>query len=156
MPTELRNFLALSYDELEDLNLKAKEQRKNRVAPHKIQEDRIKYLTDEKGIKAVTVLFSDLEGRLHMLDYDKKFIIKSWDNLTFDGSSIRGFSAQRESDLRLGIDWRAFYWVPGDFFRAGQVIGFGEVTEKGGAVSPADIRSVLKSFALEQHEKNGY
>ena len=74
MSTELRNFLALSYDELEQLNLKAKEQRKNRVAAHKIQEDRLKYLTDEKRIKAVTVLFSDLEGRLHMLDYDKKFL----------------------------------------------------------------------------------
>ena len=105
MSTELRNFLALSYDELEELNLKAKEQRKNRVAAHKIQEDRLKYLTDEKRIKAVTVLFSDLEGRLHMLDYDKKFLLKSFDNLTFDGSSIRGFTAQRESDLRLGIDW---------------------------------------------------
>ena len=90
------------------LNLKAKEQRKNRVAPHKIQEDRLKYLTDEKRIKAVTVLFSDLEGRLHMLDYDKKFLIKSWDNLTFDGSSIRGFTAQRESDLRLGSTGRHF------------------------------------------------
>lgn len=90
MSNELRSFLALSYDELEQLNLKAKEQRLNRVAPHKIQEERIKYLTDEKRIKAVTVLFSDLEGRLHMLDYDKKFLIKNWDNLTFDGSSIRG------------------------------------------------------------------
>jgi glutamine synthetase len=60
MATELRNFLAIPYDELEELNLKAKEQRKNRVAPHKIQEERIKYLADEKRIKAVTVLFSDL------------------------------------------------------------------------------------------------
>src|SRR5450432_4481244 len=80
MPNELRNFLALSYDELEDLNLGAKEQRMKRVAPDKIQEARIKYLTDEKRIKAVTVLFSDLEGRLHMLDYDKKFLITNWDN----------------------------------------------------------------------------
>lgn len=108
MSTELRNFLSLSYPELEELNLKAKEQRMKRVAPDKIQEERLKYLTDQKGIKAVTVLFSDLEGRLHMLDYDKKFIVKSYDNLTFDGSSIRGFTAQRESDLRLGIDWGRF------------------------------------------------
>jgi len=45
MSTEngLRNFLALPYDELEQLNLKAKEQRKNRVAVHKIQEERLKY-----------------------------------------------------------------------------------------------------------------
>ena len=79
MSTELRSFLALSYDELEDLNLRSKEQRKNRVPLHKVQEERLKYLTDEKRIKAVTVLFSDLEGRLHMLDYDKKFLLKSWE-----------------------------------------------------------------------------
>src|SRR6202050_450399 len=156
MSNDLRSFLTLSYEELEDLNLKAKEQRKNRVAQDHIREERLRYLTDEKRIKAVTVLFSDLEGRLHMLDYDKKFIIKSWDNLTFDGSSIRGFSAQRESDLRLGIDWSAFYLVPADFFGAGKVMVFGEVIDKSGAVYPADIRSVLKAFAREQHEKNGY
>jgi len=38
------------------LNLKAKEQRQKRVAAHKIQGERIKYLDDEKRIKAVTVL----------------------------------------------------------------------------------------------------
>src|SRR3979409_635645 len=132
MPNELRNFLALSYDELEELNLKAKEQRRSRVATHKVQEERLKYLTDEKRIKAVNVLFSDLEGRLHMLDYDKKFLIKSWDNLTFDGSSIRGFTAQRESDLRLGMDWSAFYWAPADYFGTGKVMVFGEVIDKNG------------------------
>jgi glutamine synthetase len=156
MSTELRNFLALSYDELEQMNLKAKEQRHSRVATHKIQEDRIKYLTDEKRIKAVTVLFSDLEGRLHMLDYDKKFLIKSWDNLTFDGSSIRGFTAQRESDLRLGIDWGAFYWAPADVFGAGKVLVFGEVIDKDGEPYRADIRAMLKLMATELHEKEGY
>ena len=156
MSTELRNFLSLSYDELEDLNLKAKEQRLKRVAPGKVQEERLKYLTDEKRIKAVTVMFSDLEGRLHMLDYDKKFLLKSYDNLTFDGSSIRGFTAQRESDLRLGIDWGAFYWGPADVFGPGKVLVFGEVIDKDGEPYRADIRSVLKLFANEQHKKNGY
>ena len=156
MPNELRNFLALTYDELEDLNLEAKEQRRNRVATDKIQEKRLKYLSDEKRIKAVTVLFSDLEGRLHMLDYDKKFLLKSYDNLTFDGSSIRGFTAQRESDLRLGIDWGAFYWGPADVFGPGKVLVFGEVIDKDGEPYRADIRSVLKLFATEQHKKHGY
>src|ERR1700758_5306987 len=156
MSNELRDFLALSYSELEELNLKAKEQRKNRVALHKIQEERLKYLTDEKRIKAVTVLFSDLEGRLHMLDYDKKFLIKSWDNLTFDGSSIRGFTAQRESDLRLGIDWAAFYWAPADFFGGGKVLVFGEVIDKNGTPYAADIRGILKLYASEQNKSNGY
>ena len=156
MSNELRNFLALPYDELETLNLQAKEQRFKRVATHKIQEERLKYLTDEKRIKAVTVLFSDVEGRLHMLDYDKKFLIKSWDNLTFDGSSIRGFTAQRESDLRLYLDWAAFYWGPADVFGPGKILVFGDVIDKGGTPYAADIRGILKGFAEEQFEENGY
>ena len=95
------------------------------------------------------MLFSDLEGRLHMLDYDKKFLLKSWDNLTFDGSSIRGFTAQRESDLRLGIDWGSFYWAPADVFGSGKVLVFGEVIDKGGTSYSGDIRGVLKSYADE-------
>jgi glutamine synthetase len=156
MPTELRKFLELPYDDLEQLNLKAKEQRRNRVAAHKIQEDRLKYLTDEKRLKAVTVLFSDLEGRLHMLDYDKKFLLKSWDNLTFDGSSIRGFTAQRESDLRLAMDWSAFYWGPSDVFGGGKVLVFGEVIDKDGSPYRADIRGVLKGYAQQLFKKEGY
>jgi glutamine synthetase len=101
-------------------------------------------------------MFSDLEGRLHMLDYDKKFLLGSWDNLTFDGSSIRGFTAQRESDLRLGIDWSAFYWAPADYFGAGKVLVFGEVIDKDGSPYAADLRGVLKAFANTQHKKNGY
>jgi glutamine synthetase len=156
MSTELRNFLALPYDELEELNLKAKKQRLDRVAPHKVQEERVKYLADEKRIKAVTVLFSDLEGRLHMLDYDKKFLIKSWDNLTFDGSSIRGFTAQRESDLRLAMDWGAFYWAPADVFGSGKILVFGQVIDKDGTPYSADIRGLLKGYADDLHEKKGY
>jgi glutamine synthetase len=153
---ELRNFLAIPYDELEELNLSAKKQRKDRVAIETVRDARLKYLTDEKRIKAVTVLFSDLEGRLHMLDYDKKFLLKSYDNLTFDGSSIRGFTAQRESDLRLGIDWPAFYWAPADVFGPGKVLVFGEVTDKDGSPYSGDMRGVLKRFAGDLHAKQGY
>jgi glutamine synthetase len=155
MSTELRNFLSLSYGELEELNLKAKDQRRKRVDPGKIQEERLKYLTDQKGVKAVTVLFSDLEGRLHMLDYDKKFLTKSYDNLTFDGS-IRGFTAQRESDLRLGIDWGAFYYAPADVFGPGKVLVFGDIIDKNGGVYTGDMRGVLKGYADSLYEKQGY
>ncbi len=154
--SELRTFLSLSYAELEERNLAAKEQRKNRVPVDEVREARLKDLQDEKGVKAVTVLFSDLEGRLQMLDYDKKFLSKSWDNLTFDGSSIRGFTAQRESDLRLGIDWNAFYWTPSDIFGPGKVLVFADVIDKSGAPYAADIRGILKSFANDQFSKNGY
>jgi glutamine synthetase len=152
----LREFLELPYAQLEELNLAAKEQRANRVAADKIQEERMKWLADTPGVKAVTVLFTDLEGRLHMLDYDKKFLLKSADNLTFDGSSIRGFTAQSESDLRLGIDWSAFYWVPSDFFGPGKVLVFGEVQEKDGSPYAADMRSILKAYTTELFKKEKY
>ncbi len=156
MSSPLRDYLTLSYGELEELNLAAKQQRKDRVPMHKLQEERLKYLSGEKRIKAITLCFSDLEGRLHMLDYDKKFLIKSADYLSFDGSSIRGFTAQKESDLRLFVDWSAFYWVPADVFGSGKVLVFGEVIDKDGTPFSADMRGILKAFSNEKFEKDGY
>ena len=43
MSTDYRNFLALSYDELEELNLAAKADRANRVAADQVREKRLKY-----------------------------------------------------------------------------------------------------------------
>ena len=153
--TGLRDFLEMPYEELEERNLAAKKQRQDRVPADQIQEERLKYLRDEKRIKAVTVCFTDLEGRFHMLDYDKKFLLGSVDNLTFDGSSIRGFSRQQESDLRLRVDWPAFYWLPSDIFGHGKVLAFADVLEREGAAYPADIRGVLKEYAAKLFAKDG-
>ena len=152
----LREFLEIPYDRLEEMNLEAKQLRLDRKPAEKIQEQRMKYLADEKRIKAVTVCFTDLEGRFHMLDYDKKFLLKSADNLTFDGSSIRGFSQQQESDLRLAIDWSAFYWLPADVFGPGKVLAFGEVRERDGSPYAADMRSKLKRYTEALHARKGY
>jgi len=151
----LREFLEIPYDRLEELNLEAKKMRLDRVNPEKVREQRERYLAGQKSIKAVTVCFTDLEGRLHMLDYDKSFLLKSGDNLTFDGSSIRGFSQQAESDLRLALDWPAFYWLPSDVFGPGKVLLFAEVHERSGDPYPADLRSRLKALASELHAKKG-
>jgi glutamine synthetase len=151
----LRDFLQIPYDRLEEMNLEAKQARIDRVPVDSIREARLRYLTDEKRIKAVTVCFTDLEGRLHMLDYDKKFLLKSADNLTFDGSSIRGFSQQHESDLRLVIDWASFYWLPSDVFGPGKVLVFGEVLGRDGSPYAADMRSVLRAYTDALHKKDG-
>ncbi len=156
MAPPLRDFLEIPYDELEALNLEAKAERISRTSPDKVAEKRMKYLASEKRIKAVTVCFADLEGRLHMLDYDKKFLLKAADNLTFDGSSIRGFSAQAESDLRLAIDWPAFYWLPSDMFGPGKVLVFGDVLEKDGSPYVGDIRARLKSYLEKLYRKDGF
>lgn len=153
--TPLRDFLEIPYDKLEEMNLAAKKARVEGVPADKIREERIRYLTDEKRIKAVTVCFTDLEGRMHMLDYDKKFLLKSADNLTFDGSSIRGFSQQHESDLRLAIDWAAFYWLPSDVFGPGKVLVFGEVLNRDGSAYQADMRGILREFTERYAKKDG-
>lgn len=155
MSGSLREFLEIPYDELEELNLAAKADREARTSPDDIREARMRYLAEQKGIKAVTVCFTDLEGRLHMLDYDKKFLLKSADNLTFDGSSVRGFSRQQESDLRLAIDWPAFYWMPSDVFGPGKVLVFGEVLERDGTPYRADMRAKLKGFTSDLYSREG-
>ena len=153
--TPLRNFLEIPYDQLEELNLSSKQKRRERVDVRQVEEERRRYLTDEKRIKAVTVCFSDLEGRFHMLDYDKKFLLQSADNLTFDGSSIRGFSGIAQSDLKLGLDWPAFYWLPADIFGPGKVIMFGEVRSQDGSPYPADFRSRLRLYTEEVRHNVG-
>jgi len=153
--TPLRDFLEIPYDTLEEMNLQAQSQRINRVPVEQIREERMKYLADEKRIKAVTVCFTDLEGRFHMLDYDKKFLLKSSDNLTFDGSSIRGFAVQSESDLRLTIDWPSFYWMPSDVFGPGKVLVFGLVQNQDRSPYAGDMRARLKEFSDKLFAKEG-
>jgi glutamine synthetase len=154
-PGSLRAFLEIPYDKLEEMNLEVKAQRLARISPDAAKEQRLKYLTDEKRIKALTVCFTDLEGRLHMLDYDKKFLVRAADNLTFDGSSVRGFTQQHESDLRLVVDWRAFYWLPADVFGPGKVLAFAEVRSRDGSPYPADIRTRLRLYTESLFAKNG-
>ena len=147
-------FLVLPYDELEELNLGARAKR-DTVSPEEQEEEYRAYLEKEKRIKAVTLCFSDIEGRFHMLDYDKKFLLASADNLTFDGSSIRGFTAQRESDLRLQVDWTSFLWLPADLFGPGKVILFANVLNREGNQYESDFRGLLQQYLRDLKREQG-
>lgn len=149
----LKNFLQIPYDKLKELNLQAKKRQLDGLTPEKLQDEYVKILVDTKELKAVTVCFSDIEGRFHMLDYDKDYLLKSHDNLTFDGSSIRGFSEVSESDLRLGIDWGSFRWLPADIFGPGKVIVFGIINDAAGTIYPSDMRGRLRSYLGELKKK---
>jgi glutamine synthetase len=152
----LRNFLEIPYDELERLNLIAKKKRVSGTDEEELKKFYIAYLKNEKRIKAVTIGFSDIEGRFHMLDYDKEYFLSNFDNLTFDGSSIRGFSRQAESDLRLKIDWAFFWWLPSDVFGAGKVLIMGEVFDRDGKSYEMDIRGLLKTYVGSLRKEKGY
>lgn len=149
------NLLDLSYAELEEKNLEVKMERLKGTGSESVKAGFLEYLKNEQGIKAVTLCFSDLEGRLHTLDYDKKHMISSEDNLTFDGSSIRGFTAQSQSDLRLKVDWTTFRWLPADLFGAGKVLVFANVCDRDGSFYASDFRSNLASLCEELRTKEG-
>ena len=151
----LKKFLEIPYDDLEAMNLRAKE-RAVSVSPALLEKENRAYLEKEKRIKAVTLCFTDLEGRFHMLDYDKKFLLDSANNLTFDGSSIRGFSQQHESDLRLSIDWGSIRFLPADVFGPGKVLMFVDVLNRDHKPYISDFRSQLKLYAEEIKRKSGY
>lgn len=150
----LKNFLEIPYDQLEIMNLKAKEKQQT-IDPQQLEIEYRLYLQKEKRIKAVTVCFSDIEGRFHMLDYDKKYLLDSALNLTFDGSSIRGFSALYESDLRLEVDWPSIMWLPSDIFGSGKVIVFADVLNRDRTSYESDFRGQLKLYTQKLKEKIG-
>ncbi len=150
----LKNFLEIPYDELEALNLEAAEAA-GKLTQAELEKKYCDYLRREKRLKAVTVCFTDIEGRFHMLDYDKQFFLAANDNLTFDGSSIRGFSAQKESDLRLGMDWGSIVWLPSDVFGPGKVIMFATVLSRDKSLYDSDFRARLAELAKEIRKTKG-
>ena len=154
MQAKLKDFLEIPYDKLEDLNTKAKE-KGEKASQKDLEREYTNYLRKEKRIKAVTLCFTDIEGRLHMLDYDKKFLLDSLTNLTFDGSSIRGFTPQHESDLRLEVDWASIRYMPSDVFGPGKVIFFASVMNRDRSPYISDFRGRLKSLTGELKKKEG-
>jgi glutamine synthetase len=149
--SDVKSFLDLPYDELEEMNIAARAL----TDPEKARAAHVTYLENEPRIKAVTVCFSNIEGRLHMLDYDKKFLLASLDNLTFDGSSIRGFSELSESDLRLVIDWTSLTHLPADVFGPGKVIVFANVAGRDLQPYEADFRGRLQAHARDMKASSG-
>ena len=148
----LKNFLEIPYDELEAMNLKASHDAETKT-PAELEKIYREYLQKEKRLKAVTLCFTDIEGRFQMLDYDKQFFLRCSDNLTFDGSSIRGFSAQRESDLRLAVNWESIFWLPADVFGPGKVIMFATVMNLDKTPYESDFRARLVSLSAELAKK---
>lgn len=148
----LTNFLELPYDTLEEMNVAARE-KATTVSAEELEKEYREYLIKEKRVKAVTLCFTDIEGRFHMLDYDKKFFLHSVDNLTFDGSSIRGFSEQSESDLRLQVDWSSIYFLPSDIFGSGKVIFFANVLNRNRTAYASDFRGQLQQLSKTLKEQ---
>jgi len=148
-------YIDLSPAELQKRNLLLKRDREAGFPSEVFAEKLIPELQKDQSVRAVTVCFSDLEGKLHLLDYNKDFFLQALDNLTFDGSSIKGFSEQHESDLRLYVDWTSFRWLPAALFGPGKVLVFARVANQDGSDYESDMRAMLAQLLNQlKEEKN--
>ena len=136
MSTELRNFLALTYDELEDLNLRAKEQRKNRVpagqnpgraaqVPHrrKAHQGRDRAVQRPRRPPAHARLRQEVPAE-ELRQPDLRRLL--------DSRLHRAARERSPAGHRLAV----FYWAPADVFGPGKVLVFGDVIDKGGSAVP--------------------
>jgi glutamine synthetase len=154
--SSLREHLSLTYIELKKFNIEIKKEQEENKPNEYFEKKILDFLKQEDRIKAVTVAFSDIEGKLQILDYDKKFFIHSKDNLTFDGSSIKGFTDLGNSDLRILPDFGSFRLLPSDIFGSGKALIFANVKNIDGSQFPSDFRGVLQETLKKIKNENDY
>lgn len=148
-------YIDLHPFELQKRNILLKRDREAGYTSEAFADRLIPMLRDDKSVRAVTICFADLEGKLHLLDYNKEFFLNSLDNLTFDGSSIKGFTEQKQSDLRLYPDWTSFRWLPASLFGPGKVLIFGRVANQDSSDYESDLRTKLMRFCQELKKDKG-
>lgn len=156
MNSDLKAFSEFTYEELKSRNIRAKKSREIIGKTRSLKTEYSSQLKKEKGIKAVTVCFCNIEGRLHMLDFDKDYFLDHSDDLTFDGSSVRGFATLEKSDLRLVIDWSSIRWLPSDIFGPGKVIFFGTIADRDRKPFESDFRGQLINYLEELYRKDKF
>ncbi len=156
---------SLSPEDIRNKNHSLREMREAGKDSEEFQKMFIEDLKNSEGTKAVTVMFTDLEGRTHSLDYRREFFLESHENLTFDGSSINGFTELGSSDLRLGVDWKSVRWaidsvdgVPkyGEIpvFGPGKVLIFGTILNQDGSPYEDDMRGRLSGLCEDLRKKS--
>jgi len=91
----------------------------------------MKHLSDEKGIKAVTVCFTDLEALPHAR-LRQEVPVEVGGQPDLRRLVHPRFSRQAESDLRLASTGRALL-AAGDVFGPGKVLVFGDVEDQDGS-----------------------
>jgi glutamine synthetase len=65
-------------------------------------------------------------------------------------------TAQRESDLRLQIDWTSLCWLPAVIFGPGKVVMFANVLNREGRQYESDFRGLLQQYLKELKQKEGW
>jgi glutamine synthetase len=119
----------------------------------------IKQILNEQSVKFLRLQFSDIMGHTKNVEVPASQFDKALDGeITFDGSSIEGFTRIEESDMLLNPDYSTFLVFPEAIESAerGKVARLiCDVTNPDGSPFPGDPRYALKR-QLEKLQKAGF
>jgi len=151
--------LELPYSVLQRFNEQTREELEAGKDEEFFKKKFLEFLKSEEGIKAIQLYYPSIEGKLHKFEYDREYFLGSHDSLTFDGSSIKGYSEQENSDLRLKPVFSQFFLAPHRSFGSGTMVGLAAVfnteEEKEGGQKPykPDFTNMLIEMEQELKER---
>ena len=120
------------------------------------QRDYVLRTVEERGVRLVRLWFTDVLGNLKSFAISPAELENALeDGMTFDGSSIDGFSRIQESDVLAVPDPDTFELLPWGESGAAEARVFCDVHTLDGAPFPGDPRQVLRRHMQAAHDQ-GY
>ena len=116
------------------------------------QRDYIMRAVEERGVRLVRLWFTDILGNLKSFAISPAELENALaDGMTFDGSSIDGFSRIQEADVLAVPDPSTFELLPGNDPKTPEVRIFCDINNLDGTPFHGDSRQVLKRHVQEAH-----
>ena len=120
------------------------------------QQDYVLRTVEERGVRLVRLWFTDVLGQLKSFAISPAEMENALeDGMTFDGSSIDGYSRVQESDVLAIPDPSTFYVLPWGDPNAPEARVFCDIRTLDGAPFEGDPRQVLRRN-LERARAHGY
>ena len=118
------------------------------------QRDYVLRTVEERGVRLVRLWFTDVLGNLKSFAISPAELENALeDGMTFDGSSIDGFSRIQESDVLAVPDPDTFELLPWGESGAAEARVFCDVHTLDGAPFPGDPRQVLRRHMQSAHDQ---
>jgi glutamine synthetase len=120
------------------------------------QQDYVLRTVEERGVRLVRLWFTDVLGQLKSFAISPAEVENALeDGMTFDGSSIDGYSRVQESDVLAIPDPSTFYVLPWGDPQAPEARVFCDIRTLDGSPFEGDPRQVLRRN-LERARAHGY
>ncbi len=120
------------------------------------QRDYVLHTVEERGVRLIRLWFTDVLGNLKSFAISPAELENALeDGMTFDGSSIDGFSRTQESDVLAMPDANTFEVLPWGDSKATEARVFCDIHNLDGTPFEGDPRQVLRRNLQAAHER-GY